>query len=429
MARLILTEPGEDIDVGGNVTVIGTSAPGEVITVIRGNIVLDPSFNIGGDIIRLPDLASAFTVRIVGSTVILSSETATVTIPVGPPGLEVAFDDVSRTLLFDTALNAAKLGDQIVTTSETGVLPAGATQNIVGTEGADTINGTANADVIDGLGGNDTIDGQDGDDFIRGGLGDDTIAGGLGDDEIRGGGGNDRITDNDGDFAVLDGGVGNDTIRVNNLVITSFSINGGDGDDIIELTLGTVGFGIVSAGNGADRVVVSSQGSMEVSLQLGAGQDELVIPAGALGTGNFGTTIVQDFAVGPNGDRIDLGAALAGYLQNYTPGSNPFASGHLRLSDTFGNAKLEVDRDGAAGPGGADELIRFAGVDKDTLTAENFSGFDPKASVAAAPAASLAVVSEPELIAQDVSQFGDFAYVAADPLDLFGGNGGYFFLA
>jgi hypothetical protein len=54
MARLILTEPGKDVVVGGNVTVIGTVAPGEVITVIRGNVMLDPSFNTGGNTVRLP---------------------------------------------------------------------------------------------------------------------------------------------------------------------------------------------------------------------------------------------------------------------------------------------------------------------------------------------------------------------------------------
>lgn len=427
MARLILTEPGEDVDVGGNVTIFGTTAPDEVITVIRGNIVFDPSFNVGGDTVRLPDMASAFTIRIVGSSVILASATATVTIPIGTAGLQVAFDDVIRTLRFDPVVNVAKLGDQTITSSETGVLPVGATTLVTGTEGADTINGTAAADVIDGLGGNDTINGLAGDDFIRGGLGDDTISGGDGEDEIYGGGGIDRITDNEGGYAVLDGGPGNDIITVDNHDITSFIVNGGDGDDVLQFSLGPVGFGSADTGNGADRVVVTSQG-MEVSLLLGAGRDQLVIPAGALGTGEFGLTIVRDFEVGPNGDRVDLGDALASYLVNYTPGSNPFATGHLQLVDSFGNAFLKVDRDGP-GPSVSEDLINFAGIDISMFTAENFSGFNPQATVAAAPAASLAAVSEPELIAQDVNPFGDMAYVATDPMNLFGGHGGYFFLA
>jgi hypothetical protein len=55
MARVILTQPGEDVDVGGDLTVIGTRTGGEVITVLRGTIILNASFNAGGDTVRLPD--------------------------------------------------------------------------------------------------------------------------------------------------------------------------------------------------------------------------------------------------------------------------------------------------------------------------------------------------------------------------------------
>jgi Ca2+-binding RTX toxin-like protein len=437
MARLVLTEPGEDVDVGGNVTVIGTVAPGEVITVIRGNVILDPSFNAGGDTVRLPGIASDFTVRLSGSTVILTGTTASVTIPVGPAGMQVSFDDVSRTLVLDQAGSIVRLGDQTVTSSETGVLPFGATAILLGTEGADTLNGTTAADVIDGLGGNDIINGLAGDDFIRGGLGDDTLTGGLGDDEIYGGVGNDRIIDDEGAYAVLDGGVGNDRISVNNLAITALNISGGEGDDILELTLGNAGLAFVNAGGGADRVTVSSLG-LEVSLQLGTGRDELVIPAGALGTGNFGLVIARDFEAGANGDKVNLANALSGFLQNYTAGSNPFASGHLRLVDIFGNAFLEIDRDGPGGAGGFKQLINFAGVGRDALTADNFSGFDPRASAAATSAAASGSVTlasasaQPDAIAEDDRGFGEIAYVPDyQPFQVgdHGGFGGYFFLA
>jgi Ca2+-binding RTX toxin-like protein len=329
--------------------------------------------------------------------------------------------------LFDPAQNVGKLGDQVLTPSETGVLPFGAKEVRVGTEGADTLTGTAGNDVIDGLGGNDTINGLGGDDFIRGGLGDDTLTGGAGDDQLYGGGGNDRAIDDQGDYAVLDGGTGNDRISVNNLAITSLNVSGGDGDDLIELTLGTAGLAFVSGGNGADRVVVDSEG-MEVSVQLGAGRDELVLPGGALGTGDFGLTIVRDFEVGANGDKVELAAALSDYLTNYTAGSNPFASGHLRLINFFGNAYLQVDRDGSAGPGGFDDLINFAGIDKDTLTAANFNGFDPKASTAATPMTTLAPAAEPEPIAQPGNGYDDLAYIPHHDLDVFSHHGGYFFL-
>ncbi|NJC04989.1 Ca2+-binding RTX toxin-like protein [Sphingomonas kaistensis] len=432
MARLILTEPGEDVDVGGNVTVIGTTSGGEVITIIRGNVVLDPSFNAGGDTVRLQDLASTFTVRISGANAVLIGATSSVTIPIGSSGLQVAFDDVIRTLRFDTALGVAKLGDQTITISETGVIPVGATGQLLGTEGNDILNGTAGNDVIDGLGGNDTINGLGGDDFIRGGLGDDTLSGGAGDDQIIGGAGNDRIIDDEGTYAVLDGGTGNDHISVNNLAITSLNVTGGEGDDLIELTLGTAGFAIVSGGNGADRVVVSSGQGMEVSVSLGAGRDELVLPAGSLGNGNFGFTIVRDFEVGSNGDKVDLASALNGYLTNYTPGSNPFASGHLRLIDFFGNAYLQVDRDGAAGPNTTfSDLINFAGIDKNALTAANFNGFDPAASIASASVSSLgfAAESEPEPVAVAPTEYiGHFDYSPPQHLGSLIDHGGYFFL-
>jgi Ca2+-binding RTX toxin-like protein len=363
-----------------------------------------------------------------GATVILAAEDVTITIPIGTSGIQIAFDDVTRTLLFDTALNVARLGLQTITTVETGVMPFGASVMVVGTEGADTINGTTGDDVIDGLGGNDTINGLGGDDFLRGGLGDDTLIGGFGDDQIYGGGGNDRIIDNEGDYAVLDGGAGNDHISVANVVATSLNISGGDGDDRIDLTLGAVGVAYVDAGNGADRVTVSSLGA-EVSVLLGAGRDELIFPAGALGTGNFGLTIIRDFEAGPNGDKVDLASALTGYLVNWTQGTNPFATGHLRLVSIFGNAFLEVDRDGGTGPGGFKQLINFAGLNKDTLTADNLGGLDPKASTATTAAAGIAAAAVPEAFAHEASPFDDLGYVSPELLNPATDYGAYYFLA
>ena len=443
MARLILTEPGEDVDVGGNVTVIGTPSGGEVITVLRGNIILDPSFNAGGDTVRLPDLASAFTVRILGSTAIIAGATVTITIPVGTAGMQVVFDDVARTLFYDAGTQTAKLGDQAITVSETGVIPVGATGQILGTEGNDTINGTAGKDVIDGLGGNDIINGLAGDDFIRGGAGDDTIDGGAGNDEIYGGAGNDTITDNEGTFGIIDGGIGNDTITVNNLLATSLTVSGGDGDDLIRVSMGPDGVAYINGGNGNDRLEISTQGA-DMIVTLGAGRDTVVLPANALGSGDFGLTNIRDFEVGANGDVVDLGAALSTFLQNYTAGSNPFASGHLRLIDYFGNAYLQVDRDGAGGSATFTDLINFAGVNKDALTAANFNGFDPKASVAAVAkvaamavsgdltiaqdaSAPLASANGPELIAQADHLFGDMSYTGPQSLGVKFDLGGYFF--
>ncbi|GAA3997854.1 hypothetical protein [Sphingomonas humi] len=428
MARLVLTEPGEDVDVGGNVTVIGTTAPDEVITILRGNIVLDPSFNAGGDTVRLPDIASSFTIRLSGATATIVGLTSSVTIPVGSAGLTVAFDDVARTLKFDTTLGFVTLGDQRVTSSETGVLPFGATGQLLGTEGADTVNGTESRDVIDGLGGNDTINGLGGDDFIRGGAGNDTINGGAGNDEIYGGSGDDRIIDDIGDFGLIYGGLGNDNISVNNPTGTSFTISGGDGDDEIVVNLGPIGVAYINAGAGADKVASVTEGA-DVIVTLGAGRDQLIIPAGALAD-DLGVTVVQDFTVGATGDIVVLKDALTAGLTNWDPGTNPFATGHLQLVNIFGNTYLQVDRDGPGGPLKAQDLIGFAGVAPSGFTAENFNGYDPKAAPGAALASSAQVgdsQSNPLAVGPDL--VGDTGLVRMELHDTLGLHTAYYFFA
>ncbi len=74
-------------------------------------------------------------------------------------------------------------------------------ENIVATNGADTLTGDAYGNALDGRGGNDTISGNGGDDTLIGGDGNDTLDGGEGNDVLSGGAGQDT----------LKGGTGNDT--------------------------------------------------------------------------------------------------------------------------------------------------------------------------------------------------------------------------
>jgi Ca2+-binding RTX toxin-like protein len=180
LARVILTQPGEDIDIGGDVTLFGTRSGGEVITVLRGTILLDPSFNAGGDTLRLPDDAAFFTVRLSGASAVIQGLGVTVTVPVGAAGIQVAFNDIARTLLFDTASSSVRLGDQVVTSAVANVVPAGGPATLVGTQGPDVITGTEGNDVIDGLDGADRIDGGAGNDILRGGAGGDDLDGSFG---------------------------------------------------------------------------------------------------------------------------------------------------------------------------------------------------------------------------------------------------------
>ncbi len=111
MARFTLTTPGEDVDVGGNGSVIGTRTGGEVITVTRGDISFDASFNAGGDIIILPGNASEYTVRLSGSQAIIEASGARVSIPLGTAGIDIQFvdsgqDATALSLDADTVLGA-----------------------------------------------------------------------------------------------------------------------------------------------------------------------------------------------------------------------------------------------------------------------------------------------------------------------------------
>ena len=123
MARVTLSQAGEDVFVGGSdVEVFGTSAGGEVITVITGNIRFDATFNRGGDTIVLPGLATSYSAYRIGADVVFTRNDGAVTIrvPFGTAGLEVQFDGGdSRTLLFDTSINQTTLEGQVIGTSST----------------------------------------------------------------------------------------------------------------------------------------------------------------------------------------------------------------------------------------------------------------------------------------------------------------------
>ena len=385
MARVTLTQPGEDVDVGGDMTVIGTRTAGEVITALRGTIILDPSFNAGGDTVRLPDDAAYFTVRMVGSSAILTGLGLSITIPVGEAGIELRFNDVTRTLLFDTASSSVKLGDQTVTPTLAKVAPAGGVPNMVGSEGPDVITGTEGNDTIDGLGGADRINGGAGNDVIRGGAGGDDLDGSFGNDQLFGGPGDDRIYDNEGASASLDGGSGNDWLSIANQSGTSFQLIGGDGDDFIEVEVGASGTCGVDAGAGQDRVVLDSNG-MTISVTLGSDRDQLVLADLALASPKFGPIVVTDFQPGQFGDTVEFLRALSISAIDWNQGSNPFSSGYCRLIERDGSVVLQFDRDGAGSTlFGFRDAIVLSGLKLSALTAANFEGFDPTPAASQLP--------------------------------------------
>ncbi len=123
MARVILEQPGEDVFVGGafngfgddtDTTVIGTAAGGEVIDVEQGDIVLDASFNQGGDTIRLEGEASQYTARREGSRIILESvvNQTRISIPIGEPITIIFGGDDTRTL--QIVNGQVVIGDEVI---------------------------------------------------------------------------------------------------------------------------------------------------------------------------------------------------------------------------------------------------------------------------------------------------------------------------
>ena len=162
--------------------------------------------------------------------------------------------------------------------------------NILGTDGFNTIDaGSGNDTITAGYGddlvyggfGNDLVLGNQGNDTITGNQDEDSVYGGQGNDLVYGGQGNDLVLGNQGDDTVT-GNQGNDTVyggQGNDLVY------GGQGDDIV---YGNVANDTMIGGTGNDILIG------------GAGADLFVFVAGD------GVDTIADFNFG-EGDRLSLG--------------------------------------------------------------------------------------------------------------------------
>ncbi len=118
MNRLILAS-GSTFTVGAGsslTTVFGTTGNETLSIGVGAKVVLDASFNRGGDTITLAGNAASYTARQSGSSVILTDASGSeITIPVGVTGASVAFADAAaRTLVFNTQTNAITLGADVV---------------------------------------------------------------------------------------------------------------------------------------------------------------------------------------------------------------------------------------------------------------------------------------------------------------------------
>jgi len=355
----------------------------------------------------------------------------------------------------------------------------------------DVVRGGGSLDSLTGLSGDDTLDGWIGNDLISGGLGNDTIIGGDGLDTVTyanstagvtvdlriegvaqntGGEGvdtlfgieyltgstfGDTLRGNDEFNLILDtaatgpagqtdsifGYGGNDTIHVTRAtaaLATNINMDGGDGDDFIELRGGTLSVALatnaaglsvagtggpavtylvagttstnrnldvvtvdggagndriiltgvasatINAGSGADLVSISMLGASSVNnyqITLGTGADivQLGVGVDAAASTAAAATVrsnrVTDFEVGNAGDKFELTNFLNLGLTGYTANSNAFANGFLRLTQSGSDLLVQVDRDGGGTGFGYVTIFAISNGYTGGFTAFNFDGF------------------------------------------------------
>jgi Ca2+-binding RTX toxin-like protein len=339
----------------------------------------------------------------------------------------------------------------------------------------DTLVGNAGDDILDGWHGNDTLSGGLGNDMLIGGEGLDTVTyvnsaagvnvdlrlqgvaqntGGEGIDTLIGieylTGSNfgDTLRGNDDFNLIIDNAVsgpagqtdslfgygGNDSILVTRAaaaVATVVNMDGGDGDDFIELRGGALSTGLaanaaglssatylalgatsndrnldvvtveggagddrivltgvasatINAGSGADIVSISMRGATSVNnylISLGSGADiiQFGVAATAALSADVATTArsnrVTDFQVGDSGDKFEMTSFLNLGLTGYSANGNAFASGHLRLVQSGTDLLLQTDRDGGGSVNGFVTVFAISNGYTGGFTAYNFDGF------------------------------------------------------
>ncbi|HTU10089.1 MAG TPA: hypothetical protein VMG08_04240 [Allosphingosinicella sp.] len=231
--------------------------------------------------------------------------------------------------------------------------------------------GTTYDDVITGTGGADRINDEWGDDVIDGGGGDDVI--------VDWGGSN-----------ILRGGQGQDYILVPYRIRGTFTaedretsqIEGGAGNDLVQVELGTFQTMAIDLGEGNDLLILDCRGLYESSFTIatGAGADRIRLDyhlGRALST-DESPILITDFTAGAGGDILDLSGVVAGFFAFNGVPANPFAGGDMRLLQDGADVivQLDVDGDGVAtGPVYLRDIVRLANVTVASLTDYNFAGY------------------------------------------------------
>lgn len=179
--------------------------------------------------------------------------------PAQPPGrrdiLIVEGDAVFAVTEFDFADNGFEFlapsksifgdgGDNILEFSKARLTSDAGTfvPHFFGQDGNDIVRGTLADDEIHGESDNDRLFGGLGNDLIFGGFHDDTLGGGAGNDTLLGDSGDNLIEGNAGEDSIvgmanstIDGGLGDDWVRMTGATITEQNVKGGSEVDTIEI--------------------------------------------------------------------------------------------------------------------------------------------------------------------------------------------------
>jgi Ca2+-binding RTX toxin-like protein len=293
-------------------------------------------------------------------------------------------------------------------------------ENLIGSQGNDTLTFNGGANVLDGQGGDDLINAGPGSDTVSGGLGNDTLNGEGGNDLLTGGVGNDlfRYAIGDGadttdggegfDTLAITGGAGNDTLNVFFTGTVLSNVANGTLSNVERVTADldggsdTLSYVGTTAGATAAAVTVnlttgSASGFTSIAgldnVTGGAGNDTLTGNAGAnvlngsAGNDRFVATVSagnDSYIGGAGSDTYDLSGTTAGATVTATvatsaqTGTDTLATIE-NLTGSQGNDLITFDGvanvlDGQGGNdtinagGGADTLL--GGLGTDTLNGE-----------------------------------------------------------
>ena len=241
--------------------------------------------------------------------------------------------------------------------------------------------GGAGTDTFDGF---EQVDGSDYSDRITGSAGNDMMSGGNGgSDELLGGGGDDYLSlyhfaSDTPTTSLVNGGGGDDVLTVGAPAGSNdrITVNAGDGADVAYLQVAA--HQSVDMGSGEDRVVLQS-GDGDVRITLGRGVDTIAFQLVSGFSADQTAAHVRDFVTGENGDRIDLRDLLAGAATGFAEGGNPFASGYARLVADETGTELQFDADGAGVKAAFVTILELDGTRPQDFTAFNFGGTPPRA--------------------------------------------------